>query len=297
MIASDEEIKEQIDGGAPAAAPVPSVADTEGITEAELRKIIETVLFITDKPVSLGKICAVAEIVNSDFTKEVIARLQREYLESGSAVQIIEVGGGYQMSTKPEFGRWVRRLYGEKMATRLSAAALETLAIVAYRQPLTRAEIESVRGVDVVAPLETLIERGLVKVVGRKEAIGRPLMYGTTAEFLRLFGLGGLKDLPKLESFGIELPDFEDDKQPDLFEMPENNTQGLSSELVQASLAADAAREPLETENGFAEPGVLEPDFAAGEPAPAEAGLTPEPAENAEINDTEKRDEPSAGNL
>ncbi|MDD4004686.1 MAG: SMC-Scp complex subunit ScpB [Elusimicrobiaceae bacterium] len=219
----------------PAAGQAEAAVDAiESITEAELRRIIETVLFITDKPVPLGKICSVAEVNNADFALGVIKKIQKEYLESGSSVQIIEVGGGYQMSTKPEFGRWVRRLYGERMSAKLSAAALETLAIAAYRQPITRAEMEAVRGVDVIGPLETLIERGIVKVVGRKETIGRPLLYGTTAEFLRLFGLAGLKDLPTLESFGIDTSALDENRQPELFELPENTVEGLNAELTRA---------------------------------------------------------------
>ncbi len=240
-----------VDSGENAAAETggetPAPEGIESITEAELRKVIETILFITDKPVPLGKICAVAEVNNSDFAQEVIKKIQKEYLESGSSVQILEVGGGYQMSTKPEFGRWVRRLYGERMSAKLSAAALETLAIVAYRQPITRAEVESVRGVDVIAPLETLIERGIVKVVGRKETIGRPLLYGTTAEFLRLFGLSGLKDLPTLESFGIDTSSLEENRQPELFELPDNNAEGLTAELARA-VAEDLSPAEPETE-------------------------------------------------
>lgn len=250
--AEEETAPAQTAGSGENAAPeadaeTPAPEGIESITEAELRKVIETILFITDKPVPLGKICAVAEVNNSDFAQEVIKKIQKEYLESGSSVQIVEVGGGYQMSTKPEFGRWVRRLYGERMSAKLSAAALETLAIVAYRQPITRAEVESVRGVDVIAPLETLIERGIVKVVGRKETIGRPLLYGTTAEFLRLFGLSGLKDLPTLESFGIDTSSLEENRQPELFELPDNNAEGLTAELARA-VAEDLSPAEPETE-------------------------------------------------
>jgi hypothetical protein len=122
-------------------------------------------------------------------------------------VRVLNVAEGWQMATRAEHGAAIRNLYQDRTTFRLSTAALETLAIVAYRQPLTRAEIEEIRGVEVIAALETLLERRLLKVVGRKEAIGRPLLYGTTQEFLRQFGLASLENLPALDSLPIpELP-------------------------------------------------------------------------------------------
>jgi len=179
----------------------------------EISKVVETLLFITDQPVGLKKLCKIAETENEDLVKEAIASVQKEYLEAGRAVQILEVAGGYQMATKPEYGRWVRRLFEEKLTMRLSSAALETLAIIAYRQPITRAEIELIRGVEVIAPLETLVERGLVKVAGRKETVGRPLLYGTTQDFLRLFGLNSVDELPHLEGFELK-PQPAEEQQP-----------------------------------------------------------------------------------
>ena len=119
-------------------------------------------------------------------------------------MQIVEIAGGFQMATKPEYGRWVRRLYNEKMTTKLSNAALETLAIVAYKQPITRAEMGAIRGVDVAGPLERLLERSLVRVVGKKDTIGRPMVYGTTDEFLRMFGLNKISELPDLQVFAAK---------------------------------------------------------------------------------------------
>jgi segregation and condensation protein B len=136
-----------------------------------------------------------------DRVAPAVQEIQREYAERGSGVQVIEIAEGWQMATRPEHARFVRQLYSEKMTMRLSTAALETLAIIAYKQPLTRAEVEEIRGVEVIAALETLLEKGLVRVVGRKESVGRPLLYGTTPEFLRQFGLRGVADLPPLDSF------------------------------------------------------------------------------------------------
>ena len=177
--------------------PQPELVDTT----ADAKKIIETLLFITDRPVKPGRLAEVVETVSAKQVLAIIEELTREYAQTGRAVQIVEVGGGFQMATKPEYGRWVRKLYNEKMTTKLSNAALETLAIIAYKQPITRAEMESIRGVDVAGPLERLLERGLVRVVGKKDTIGRPMVYGTTDEFLRMFGLNKVSELPDLQVF------------------------------------------------------------------------------------------------
>jgi len=167
----------------------------------DLKKIIETLLFITDRPVKPTRLAEVIENTDSRQVRAVIQELRDEYIAQGRAVQIVEIAGGFQMSTKAEYGRWVRRLYNEKMTTKLSAAALETLAIIAYKQPITRAEMEAIRGVDVAGPLERLLERSLVRVVGKKDTIGRPMVYGTTDEFLRMFGLNKVSELPDLQVF------------------------------------------------------------------------------------------------
>lgn len=207
------------------AAPAPQAAASEPAKEApaareedagssapsgdlletdDLKKIIETLLFITDRPVKPGRIADVVETADARRVREIIRELQEEYASQGRAVQIVELGGGFQMSTKSEYGRWVRRLYNEKMTTKLSNAALETLAIVAYKQPITRAEMEAIRGVDVAGPLERLLERALVRVVGKKDTVGRPMVYGTTDEFLRMFGLNKISELPDLQVFAAK---------------------------------------------------------------------------------------------
>jgi segregation and condensation protein B len=167
-----------------------------------IRDIIETLIFITDKPLSVSKIVELIDIpeVNEELVKELIKELQTEYL-SRSAIEIREVAEGYQMATKPEFSEYVRRLYRDRTLLRLSPAAIETLAIIAYKQPITKAEIEEIRGVDSTTVLETLLERRLIKIVGKKEVVGRPLLYGTTQEFLKYFGISSLNDLPPIEQF------------------------------------------------------------------------------------------------
>ncbi len=192
--------------GAPTADVSPCTAENEAelLASDEAKQIIENLLFITDRPLKPSRIAEVVESVNAKRVLEIINELAREYADTGRAIRILEIGGGYQMCTKPEYGRWVRRLYNEKMTTRLSNAALETLAIIAYKQPVTRAEMEMIRGVDVAAPLERLLERGLVRVLGKRDTIGRPMVYGTTDEFLRLFGLNKISELPDLQVFAAK---------------------------------------------------------------------------------------------
>ncbi len=170
----------------------------------DYKRIIENLLFITDRPLTLAKLSQLAQVNDIALTGELVRMLQQEFAQTNRAIAIVEIGGGFQMSTKPEYGRWVRQLFNEKSSTKLSNAALETLAIIAYKQPITRAEIESIRGVDIVGPLEKIMERGLVKIVGKKDVPGKPLVYGTTEEFLRLFGLNSLSQLPELKSFATK---------------------------------------------------------------------------------------------
>ena len=176
------------------------------LSRSDFKNIIETLLFITDKPLSAAKVNQVAEIGDLALTRDIIQEIQTDYANAGRAVQVLEIGGGFQMCTKPEYGRWVRKLYNEKMSTRLSPAALETLAIIAYKQPVTRAEIEVIRGVDISGPLEKLLDRGLVKIAGKKEVAGRPLVYATTEQFLRVFGLNHLNELPDMKTFAAKGP-------------------------------------------------------------------------------------------
>lgn len=172
--------------------------------DSELKKVLETLLFITDAPLPVSRIAQLCEIKNKERLESALVELRKSYDEEGRTFQIMQVAGGWQLATRPEYGLWVRKLYQNKMTVRLTQAALETLCIIAYKQPLTRAEIEAIRGVEVIGPLETLTQRRLITVVGRRESIGRPILYGTTSEFLRQFGLNSLDDLPRLESFNIE---------------------------------------------------------------------------------------------
>ncbi len=166
-----------------------------------LAGMIETLLFITDRPLSLKRIGEIVKEKNPAKLENAIKELEENLNIRNSALRIFEIAGGFQMATKPEYAAIVRKLFADKMTLKLSKAAHETLSIIAYRQPLTRAEIETIRGVDVIAALETLLEKKLIRVAGRKETIGRPLMYETTPEFLKHFGLKHLEELPPIEQF------------------------------------------------------------------------------------------------
>lgn len=170
----------------------------------ELKKALETLLFITDRPLTKAQLCKITGVKDVERIAALVLELQQECEARGSALQLLEVADGFQMATRPAYAPFVRKLFSERMTMRLSNASLETLSIVAYKQPLTRAEVEEIRGVEVIAALETLLEKGLLKVVGRKETVGRPLMYGTTVEFMRHFGLKSLEELPPLESLEVE---------------------------------------------------------------------------------------------
>ena len=267
------------------------VADTLLETE-DLKKIIETLLFITDRPIKPTRIADVVEAADARRVREIIQELQAEYVRDGRAVQIVEIGGGFQMATKPEYGRWVRRLYNEKMTTKLSNAALETLAIIAYKQPITRAEMESIRGVDVAGPLERLLERSLVRVVGKKDTIGRPMVYGTTDEFLRLFGLNKISELPDLQVFAAkQLHEKQEDLPfgdplPPLAEpaiIPLEELEG--EEKLQA---LDSSADPFFTRNTYNRADFFSDDLLSqslGQEAEVSAGN--ETAEDAQTEETE----------
>ncbi|HSR58308.1 MAG TPA: SMC-Scp complex subunit ScpB [Candidatus Binataceae bacterium] len=172
----------------------------EIVDEERLKAIIESLLFAAGEPVSLNRLAAVLDSVPKDEIRNAVGALGAEYSQGGRGLTIEEVAGGYQLRTRKEFAPHIRKLLAGK-PPRLSRSLLETVAIIAYRQPVTRPEIEEVRGVDCGGVLETLLERRLIRIAGRKEAPGRPMIYATTAEFLEVFGLKDLDSLPDLKEF------------------------------------------------------------------------------------------------
>ncbi|MHB0929687.1 MAG: SMC-Scp complex subunit ScpB, partial [Candidatus Nanopelagicales bacterium] len=159
-------------------------------------RILEAVLFASDAPVEPERLMDIIEGLAPSDIPELVDSLNREYEAQGRVFRIVEVAGGFQFETLGQYGPFIERLYHAKNRQKLSRAALETLAIVAYKQPISKVEIDSLRGVDSDASIRTLQNRDLIEVVGRGEAVGKPLLYGTTREFLRYFGLNEIKDLP-----------------------------------------------------------------------------------------------------
>jgi segregation and condensation protein B len=163
----------------------------------EKRRIVEALILSSAEPISAARIAEIIPYCSAGQAKDLVNELNTEYVEQDRSFEIWEVAGGFQIRTRAEFSGYLQKLQKER-ALRLSQAALETLAIIAYRQPVTRAEIEEVRGVDAGATVKSLLERHLIRIAGQREVPGRPMLYGTTRRFLEVFGLERLKDLPTL---------------------------------------------------------------------------------------------------
>jgi len=188
-------MNEQRDDVDKAPAPETATSASEGV---EATSVIEAILFASDTALPVTKIAAIAELPPRRV-QQAIDALNTRYETAGGSFRIEAIAGGYQMMTLPDYHDVLKRLRNVKKESRLRQAALETLAIVAYRQPILRADIESIRGVACGEVLRGLLERQLVKIVGRAEVLGRPMLYGTTRRFLETFGLGSLDDLPRVE--------------------------------------------------------------------------------------------------
>jgi segregation and condensation protein B len=174
--------------------------------ESQAKRVIEALLFVFNQPLPLKRIGEVLPDLDAAAIRRVVGALMEEYRASQRAFQIQEVAGGYQLVTDQSLAAWVKRALQSPRPDSVSAASLETLAIIAYRQPITKAEIEAIRGVDVTAALDTLLERRFVRLAGRKDSPGRPFLYGTTTEFLRHFGLKSLEALPRMALPAIQEP-------------------------------------------------------------------------------------------
>jgi segregation and condensation protein B len=168
------------------------------LDDRELERVVEALLFASHEPLTAARLAQVLRVTGRKV-RSAIERLREDYLSNGRAFDVSEIAGGYKLYTRPEYLEYVALLEKVKPPEKLSASALETLAIIAYRQPIVRAEIDSIRGVQSGAILKALAERKLIRVVGRSEQPGRPLQYGTTKRFLDHFGLASVEDLPRVE--------------------------------------------------------------------------------------------------
>jgi len=176
----------------------PGDESQEPSNELTLESVIEAVLFASDEPLTVVRLASITESTTKQV-REHIENLNKKYQDNNHAFRIEQIAGGFQMLTLSSYNHWLKKLLRARSETKLSPAAMETLAIIAYKQPVIRADIEAIRGVAVGEVIRSLSYKGLVKIVGRAEILGRPMLYGTTKKFLEVFGLNTLKDLPKIE--------------------------------------------------------------------------------------------------
>jgi segregation and condensation protein B len=178
------------------------------MNDFDIKPVLESLLFVSESPVRLDTLIEILPESNKETILEGIRRIKTEYEDNSKGLELVEIAGGYQFRTKPKWAEWIYRLKKTK-PVKLSQSALETLAIIAYRQPIIRPAIEEIRGVDSGWVLRTLLEKGLIKIMGRKDLPGRPIIYGTSEAFLELFGLNTLSDLPALKE--IQAPPMPED--------------------------------------------------------------------------------------
>jgi segregation and condensation protein B len=233
------------------------------MNQLEWIKVMEGLLFASESPISLERLHEILAPGGLDrqAVKKVIADLAESLERADRAIQVIEVAGGYRLVTRKDLGPWIKKL-SRPRKIRLSPASLETLAIIAYKQPTTCPEVESIRGVNSSGVLKTLIERGLIKIAGRMDAVGNPIMYATTREFLEYFGLRSLKDLPTLQEFQ-EIMEEQEHKQeeenvepgsegdepngkPEEEEKETYDTEPQSFEALEQGATGEEREEPLQ---------------------------------------------------
>ena len=171
----------------------------EVLPDSAAATIIEAMLFSSDTALTLNDLSAILDGMATRTIERHVEELNAFYDRENRSFRISVVAGGFQMVTRPEYARWIKRLYRGRIPSRLTQASLECLAIVAYRQPISRTEIEAIRGVNVDGVMRTLLDRNLIRIAGRGEGVGRPILYATTDEFLRYFGLNKLADMPKVD--------------------------------------------------------------------------------------------------
>ena len=180
-------------------------ADAENFGRGELALVaktaaLEAILFLANEPLTVKRLALVLRLADGTEARRHVRRLQALYEKEGAAFEIVEVAGGFQLLTRPIYYRWLARMPNPASELRLSGAALETLTIVSYRQPIMRTDVEAIRGVQCGDILRQLMERGLVRIAGRHDSLGRPVLYGTTRKFLQIFGLKSLRDLPPIDA-------------------------------------------------------------------------------------------------
>lgn len=209
--------------------------------DQQVKAAIEALLFVAGSPLSTERLKGIFEDVAKDRIEAQLQALKDEYAARGAGVMVTEVAGGWQVVTCPEHAAWIRKFKTVKVSARLSRPALETLAIIAYKQPITRAEIEAIRGVNVDGVMRNLMERRLVKIVGKKDVPGKPMLFGTSMEFLQYFGLKDLSSLPTLKEFQELGPEEEAMVEDSVGSDADSAApDGVESEAVEAGAAPEA---------------------------------------------------------
>ena len=213
---------------------------TDFLDEQELKGIIESLLYISKEPLTVDKVTTVLAGPPKVVVNNAIRALQHDYAQEGRGLHIVEIAGGFCMTTRPDCAPWITRFQKVKASAKVSRSAMETLAIIAYKQPIVRADIEHIRGVETSGVLRTLLDQKLIRMVGRKDVPGRPIMYGTGRIFLQRFGLRDLRDLPPLREF-------------------KDLGQGESQDLFSEDTLAMFEHNPsVETEETFQDPSLSE---------------------------------------
>lgn len=217
----------------------------------EAKSVIENILFVSGGPVNADKFVELfGRELSRDEIGEIIRDIQRGY--EGLALAVVEVAEGWRMQTRPEYAAWITQFFKMDKGQKLGRAAMESLAIISYRQPITRAEIDEIRGVDSGGPIRSLVDKNMVRPMGRRKAPGKPMMYGTTKRFLEYFGLAGLSDLPTLEEFRKELDEAFGERSPQ-----------QTLEFVHSDPALAGEGESLDDDGGAEEEGGVSEDGIA----------------------------------
>jgi segregation and condensation protein B len=231
----------------PEQTPGPEPGEAPILPPLEVRAVLEALIFASPQPVTPREIGKVLTGVPRESWEDALEEIRADYARDGRGLQLVDIAGGFQITTRAEYNDWVRELLDPKSPTRLSIQALETLAVVAYKQPVTLPEIIELRGIKSGGVLKTLLEKRLIRIVGRKEVVGRPILYGTTKEFLLHFGLKDLSELPRIEEFAEVLGEEVDivglkraieaprPVEVPLAEEPESGTAEFGSEAVEGS--------------------------------------------------------------
>lgn len=207
----------------------------------QLKSVVEALIFAAEEPLSAKAISNFIDELNGTAVDEIVELLNQDYENSNRAFQIIRIAGGFQISTRPEFASWIKKMYAGRTSSRLSQAAMETLSIIAFKQPISKTEITAIRGVNSDWTVKTLLEKGLIAIRGRGEGVGKPLIYATTDAFLQYFGINDINDLPKPREIE-EL--FGDSKYSDqiidaLSQLDDSDTELEASEATEADAGSN----------------------------------------------------------